>query len=389
MAIRVLKYGGKSLANTKHILAIAQQISEWKKQGDQILVVVSAMGTATNDLIQLASEISKHPQRRELDMLVSTGERVSMSLMSMALNDLGCEAISFTGSQAGILTDDKHAGANIIDVKAFRVKEELDKGKIVVLAGFQGVCPETKEITTLGRGGTDTSAVALANFLKADSCEMYKDVDGVFNADPKLVNRAKKIQELSYDQLLWMCQAGAKIIHPKAVELAKNHKVKLMVKKAHDDAVTGTVISDQAAPFSKAISLNHSPSIYEFRLLKEPSIDKGDIKKTILSLLEKWNFSDLVLIDVFQKNEQSFFFLRGTDSNLDFFVKALEDEPVFELIHSDLSEISLSYNSKDQIAVLTFPEIYYQCPIHNNLHIIVKNNHLEQLANKIFNEQVS
>ena len=264
MAIRVLKYGGKSLANTKHILAIAQQISEWKKQGDQILVVVSAMGTATNDLIQLASEISKHPQRRELDMLVSTGERVSMSLMSMALNDLGCEAISFTGSQAGILTDDKHAGANIIDVKAFRVKEELDKGKIVVLAGFQGVCPETKEITTLGRGGTDTSAVALANFLKADSCEMYKDVDGVFNADPKLVNRAKKIQELSYDQLLWMCQAGAKIIHPKAVELAKNHKVKLMVKKAHDDAVTGTVISDQAAPFSKAISLNHSPSIYEF-----------------------------------------------------------------------------------------------------------------------------
>ena len=183
----VQKYGGATLATPAQVKQIALRIYQLHQTGTQVVVVVSAMGQTTNQLIQLARDVSPNPHLRELDMLLTVGERISMSLLSMALNDLGVSAISYTGSQAGILTDDSHVNASIIDVKAFRVEEALKENKIVILAGFQGVSPQTKEITTLGRGGSDTSAVAMAGYLKADRCEILKDVDCIYSADPKVV----------------------------------------------------------------------------------------------------------------------------------------------------------------------------------------------------------
>jgi len=238
----VQKYGGATLATPEKIKAVAQRISDLKKSGKNIVAVVSAMGETTNQLIQLAHEVSKNPSLRELDMLLSVGERTSMALLTMALNDLGCPAISFTGSQAGILTDESHINANIIDVKAFRVSEALEKNKVVILAGFQGVSAITKEITTLGRGGSDTSAVAMASHLNADHCEILKDVDSVFTADPKLIVMAQPLRFLNFDQLLEMTLLGAKVLHYKSVEMAKSKNVKLYVGSADNQNSDGTWI---------------------------------------------------------------------------------------------------------------------------------------------------
>lgn len=238
----VQKYGGATLATPEKIKAVAQRISDLKKSGKNIVAVVSAMGQTTNQLIHLAHQVSANPSLRELDMLLSVGERTSMALLTMALNDLHCPAISFTGSQAGILTDESHINANIIDVKAFRVSEALQQNKVVILAGFQGVSALTKEITTLGRGGSDTSAVAMASHLKADHCEILKDVDSVFTADPKLISQALPLRFLNFDQLLEMTLLGAKVLHYKSVEMAKAKNVKLYVGPAADPNSEGTWI---------------------------------------------------------------------------------------------------------------------------------------------------
>lgn len=238
----VQKYGGATLANPEKIKQVAARISDLKKSGTNIVAVVSAMGQTTNQLIDLAHQVSSNPSLRELDMLLSVGERTSMALLTMALNDLNCPAISFTGSQAGILTDESHINANIIDVKAFRVSEALEKNKVVILAGFQGVSPITKEITTLGRGGSDTTAVAMASYLKADHCEILKDVDSIFTADPKSVPSAKPIRNLNFEQLLEMTTWGAKVLHYKSVEMAKTKNVKLYVGPAAHQNSEGTWI---------------------------------------------------------------------------------------------------------------------------------------------------
>lgn len=230
----VQKYGGATLASPEKILQVARRISDLKKSGTNVVAVVSAMGQTTNELIQLAHQVSKNPSLRELDMLLSVGERTSMALVTMALNDLQCPAISFTGSQAGILTDDAHISANIIDVKAFRVSEALKNNKVVILAGFQGVSPTTKEITTLGRGGTDTTAVAMAAHLGADHCEILKDVDGIYTTDPKIAGNARPIHQLSYDQLFEMTLWGAKVLNYKSVIMAKDKNLKLYVGAAQD-----------------------------------------------------------------------------------------------------------------------------------------------------------
>jgi aspartate kinase len=236
----IQKYGGATLATPENIKQVARKISNLKKSGTDVIAVVSAMGKTTNQLIELAHQVSENPSLRELDMLLSVGERTSMALLTMALNDLDCPAISFTGSQAGILTDESHITANIIDVKAFRVSEALEKNKVVILAGFQGVSPVTKEITTLGRGGSDTTAVAMAYYLKAQHCEILKDVDNIFTADPKLVPSAKPIHQLNYDQLLEMTTWGAKVLHYKSVQMAKEKNVKLYVGPASDKSSIGT-----------------------------------------------------------------------------------------------------------------------------------------------------
>jgi len=200
------------------------------------------MGKTTNSLIDLANQVSSHPQRREMDMLLTVGERISMSLVSMALNDLGCPAISFTGSQAGIFTNDSHVNAFIKDVKAFRVAEALEENKVVILAGFQGVSPLTKEITTLGRGGSDTSAVAMAAAFNAERCEILKDVPAVFTADPNIVKDAKPIELLNYDQLMEMTFWGAKVLHYRSVELAKIRDVTLYIGPASNKTSDGTTV---------------------------------------------------------------------------------------------------------------------------------------------------
>ena len=199
------------------------------------------MGKTTDELVRMAYQVSPHPNRRELDMLLTTGERISMSLMSMALSDLGVPAISFTGSQAGVMTDESHSSARILDVRPIRVREELDRGRIVVLAGFQGVNPVTKEITTLGRGGSDTTAVAMAAALKAECCEIIKEVDGVCSADPRIVANATPLRRLDFATLSEMCFWGAKVLHFRSVELAQSQNVPLVIKRSGgtEDSTTG------------------------------------------------------------------------------------------------------------------------------------------------------
>src|ERR1700739_3867375 len=199
--IIVQKYGGVCLETPEKIRAVASGLADLHGRGHRVVAIVSAMGKTTDQLVEMAYQVSPHPNRRELDMLLTTGERISMSLMSMALSDLGVPAISFTGSQAGVMTDDSHSSARIVDVRPVRVREELERGKVVVLAGFPGVNPATKEITTLGRGGSDTTAVAMASALRAERCEIIKEVDGVCTADPRLVANAKPFRQLDFASL--------------------------------------------------------------------------------------------------------------------------------------------------------------------------------------------
>jgi aspartate kinase len=230
--IIVQKYGGACLETPAKIRAVASSLAELHGRGHRVVAIVSAMGKTTDELVKMAYQVSPHPNRRELDMLLTTGERISMSLMSMALSDLGVPAISFTGSQAGVMTDDSHSSARILDVRPVRVREELDRGRIVVLAGFQGVNPVTKEITTLGRGGSDTTAVAMAAALKAECCEIIKEVDGVCSADPRIVADAKPLRRLDFASLSEMCFWGAKVLHFRSVELAQNRNVHLVLRKS-------------------------------------------------------------------------------------------------------------------------------------------------------------
>lgn len=203
MQIIVQKFGGTSVADTERIKNVARRVSETRKKGDHVVVVISALGDTTDRLVKLAREISDAPREREMDMLLSTGEQISVALLSMAMHELGYEAISFTGAQVGIVTDSAHTKAKILDVKVGRILEELEKGSVVIVAGFQGISLDD-QITTLGRGGSDTTAVALAAALGADACEIYTDVEGVFTADPRLVAEARKLAHVSYEEMLEM-----------------------------------------------------------------------------------------------------------------------------------------------------------------------------------------
>ncbi len=223
----VQKYGGTSLQTPKHIQSAAKRIQTLKQEGHGVVVVVSAMGHMTDHLIRIAKKTVAHPPGREMDMLLTAGERVSMSLLAMSLAENGVQAISFTGSQSGIITDNQHLSAKILEIRPNRIQEELQKGKVVIVAGFQGVSRE-KEITTLGRGGSDTTAVALAAVLKADRCEILTDVDGIFTADPRIVSSAKLLKRCTYDIAFEMACLGAKM-HPRSIDLAKAHGVKIWI----------------------------------------------------------------------------------------------------------------------------------------------------------------
>ena len=243
MALVVQKFGGTSVADADRIRSVAGRVAAARQAGKSVVVVVSAMGDTTDRLIELAGEVSDNDHPRELDMLLTAGERMAMALFAMALGDLGVPAMSLTGSQAGILTTAAHGAAEIVGIRAFRVQEGLDAGKVVIVAGFQGVDPNSREITTLGRGGSDATAVALAAALEADECEIYTDVDGVFTADPRLVEDATKLDEIMYEEMLELAAAGAAVLMPRAVEFGRRYNVPIHVRSSFHDG-PGTLVKE-------------------------------------------------------------------------------------------------------------------------------------------------
>ena len=251
MSIVVQKYGGSSVADVTRMKQVAERVMRTRSQGHDVVVVVSAMGDTTDDLLALAKQVSPNPDRRELDMLLTAGERISMALLSIAIRELGGDAISFTGSQSGIITNDRHVDARIIEVRPYRVQDELARGKIVVIAGYQGVSYR-REITTLGRGGSDTTAVAMAAALGAEYCEICSDVDGVYTADPRVVAGARRIGTLSYEETQELAESGAKVLNAQAVEFAKDKGIAIYARATAsalpgaDPSADGTVVRRDA-----------------------------------------------------------------------------------------------------------------------------------------------
>ena len=244
MGLIVQKYGGSSVADAESIKRVAARIAATKRSGQQVVVVVSAMGDTTDELIDLANQVSPMPNGRELDMLLTAGERISMALLAMAISNLGLEARSFTGSQAGIITTSTHGRARVIDVTPSRIQEALAEGAIAIVAGFQGVAQDTKDITTLGRGGSDTTAVALAAALDADVCEIYTDVDGVFSADPRIVPSARKLKSVTYEEMLELAASGAKVLHLRCVEYARRFNLPIHVRSSFSNLEGTWVVKD-------------------------------------------------------------------------------------------------------------------------------------------------
>lgn len=254
MGLVVQKYGGSSVADAERIRRVAERIVATRRQGHNVVVAVSAMGDTTDELLDLAQQVSPIPPPRELDMLLTAGERISMSLLAMAISSLGYEARSFTGSQAGVITDSVHGRARIIDITPGRIQVALDDGAIAIVAGFQGVSQDTKDITTLGRGGTDTTAVALAAALQADVCEIYTDVDGVFTADPRIVSNARRLETVTYEEMLEMAACGAKVLMLRCVEYARRYGISVHVRSSFSTR-PGTIVtgSMEALPVEQAI----------------------------------------------------------------------------------------------------------------------------------------
>ena len=291
MALIVQKYGGTSVADPDRMRNVAKHIAALRAQGTDVVAVVSAMGKATDNLVELARQVSSNPQGREMDMLLTTGERISMSLLCMALHDVGCDAMSFTGSQVGIITDTSHTKAKILEIRGDRVREALAAGKVAVVAGFQGVSTE-REITTLGRGGSDTTAVALAAALNADACEIYTDVTGVFSADPRLVPQARKLKELSFDEMLEMAGAGSKVLALRSVEFARNHNVPIHVRSS---------FTWEEGTWVRGIDEERK------RKMEEPIIsgvvhDVGEAKMTLLGVPDRPGVSALLFESLAQAN---------------------------------------------------------------------------------------
>ncbi|MDP4649312.1 MAG: aspartate kinase [Ilumatobacteraceae bacterium] len=304
MALIVQKYGGTSVADPERIRAVAEHVAFTKRHGNDVVVVVSAMGKSTDNLIKLANDVSSVQPDRELDMLLTTGERISMTLVCMALAGVGIDAISFTGSQVGIITDTVHTKAKILEVKGDRVREALAQGKVCVVAGFQGVSTD-KEITTLGRGGSDTTAVALAAALDADSCEIYTDVTGVFSADPRIVPQARKLQHINFDEMLEMAGAGSKVLALRSVEFARNHNVPIQVRSSFTWE-PGTWVTSQEPSMEDPIISGVVTDVSEAKVTVRKVPDRPGISASLFEQLAESN----VNVDMIVQNT-------STDGNTD------------------------------------------------------------------------
>ena len=275
MGIVVQKYGGSSVADATGIKRVGHGIVDAKRAGNEVVVVVSAMGDTTDELLDLAQQVSPLPDGRELDMLLTAGERISMALLAMAIGNLGQKAQSFTGSQAGVITDSAHGKAKIIDVTPGRIQRAIDEGAVAIVAGFQGVSQDSKDITTLGRGGSDTTAVALAAALDADVCEIYSDVDGVFTADPRIVPTARKRDRVSYEEMLEMAACGAKILHLRCVEYARRYGLPIHVRSSFSQR-TGTWITDET-----------EVDLMEQAIIAGVAHDRSEAKITVVGVPDK------------------------------------------------------------------------------------------------------
>jgi len=283
----VQKYGGSSVANIERIRNVAKRIVSYAKKGHRLVVVVSALGDTTDDLLKLAHRLTPQPNKREVDMLISTGEQVSSAVLAMAVDKMGVKAVSFTGAQVGIVTDYAHTKARIINVGADKIKKELKKGRVVIVAGFQGV-NLNQEITTLGRGGSDTTAVALAKTLKAGMCEIYTDVEGVYTADPRIVKDARKLSRVSYEEMLELASLGAQVMHARSIEIAKKFSIPLHIRSSFNNK-EGTIISKEVKAMEEV-------------LVSGVTMDKKEAKVTICDVPDRPGVAAVIFKDLAKKD---------------------------------------------------------------------------------------
>ena len=307
MALIVQKFGGSSVADAESIKRVAKRIVETSRAGNEVVVAVSAMGDTTDELLDLANEVTHAPAPRELDMLLTAGERISMELLAMAIKGMGVNALSFTGSQAGMITTAEHGSAKIVDVTPRRVREALDEGSVAIVAGFQGFNRGTGDITTLGRGGSDTTAVALAAALEADVCEIYTDVDGIYTTDPRVVSRARKIHSITSEEMLELAASGAKVLHLRAVEYARRHGVALHVRSSFSNE-EGTIVYDPKKGHPKGEKV-------EEPIITGIAFEKSEAKVTIGGVP-----------DVPGKAAQIFELVAKTNANIDMIVQNVSAE---------------------------------------------------------------
>ena len=343
MNLIVQKFGGTSVENPETLKIVAQKIIDCKEAGNEVVVVVSAMGSSTDELINLANELSETPSPREMDMLLSAGERITMSLLAMHLNNLGYESFSLTGSQAGITTTSRHGMAEIEGISGERVKEGIEDGKIVIVAGFQGVNKETKEITTLGRGGSDATAVALAAALDAEKCEIYTDVEGVFTADPRIVEKAKLIKEITYDEMLEMASSGAKILMARSVEFGRRYNVPIIVKPTFSIG-EGTIVKDNVMEQAIVSGVTHNDKEIKFTLFGVPD-QPGIAGKVFGPLSEAGVIVDMIVQNVSKDSKTDISFTSPSEQKND--VETILDNLSSELnaegsdSDSDIARVSL------------------------------------------------
>ncbi len=333
----VQKYGGTSVANIGRIKRVAERISRYRKLGHRLVIVVSALGDTTDNLLKLAYGITSFPSEREIDMLISTGEQVSVSLLAMALHRMGIDAISFTGGQVGIITDRSHTKAKIIDVSADRIRAELKKGRVVIVAGFQGMNTD-QEITTLGRGGSDISAVALAKVLKASVCEIYTDVGGVYTADPRIVKNARKLSRISYEEMLELASLGAQVMQARSMEVAKKFSVPLHIRSSFNNN-EGTIISKEVKAMEEV-------------LVSGVTMNKKEAKVTICGCPDRPGIAAMIFKDIAGKNINVDMIIQNVSrtgfTDLSFTVPAEElqkTKAVMAKIVKDIRAKGVTYNS--------------------------------------------
>jgi aspartate kinase len=361
-----MKFGGSSVGDAERMKRVAQRVVDKKNEGHRCVVVVSAMGDTTDELIDLSKQLTERPPAREMDMLLTTGEQVSVALLAMTLNELGHDAISLTGWQAGIRTDSNHGKAKIKDIRPKRIQESLDAGKIVVVAGFQGM-DEEGELTTLGRGGSDTTAVALAAALHADLCEIYTDVDGVYSTDPRIVKNARKLDEISYDEMLELAHLGAAVLHPRAVEYAKQYNVPLVVRSSFTNN-EGTLVKEEAVMEQGIVVRGIAYEKNVARISVRGAEDRPGVLAGIFTALAEANIDVDMIVQSAVKGDSADFSFTITMSDLDKALDVLKglrssiryDEVDYETGLVKVSIVGAGMVSNPGVAAKMFDVIYRQ-----------------------------